>query len=169
MGCGNNEVSREHLSSDPVPVEQVMTDLIKAAHVAPRPPVRLPRAPESRRWGRDRVDGELQEVGQMYYYGAKGESLDAEVPASKIDYFIGPDEQPTVDPNRHIHVIHDEKDKTVILVVTDRTWSANRKDQHPIRMELPDDPPGNVVNQCISALVDVMNALPLGPREEQWP
>ena len=41
--------------------------------------------------------------------------------AHKIDYFVGPNGNPTVDPNRHIHVIHDEKKQEVTLLLTDRT------------------------------------------------
>ena len=111
----------------------------------------------------------------MSYNRAEGRDLTDEATASTVGYFIGSDKQPTIDPNRHVHVIdkeqiiHDEIERSVILVITDRTWSANRKDQHLFTVEIPDDPPGNVVNQAISALVDIMNMIPRGPREEPWP
>ncbi|MGX4657898.1 hypothetical protein ACWCHM_29885 [Micromonospora sp. SCSIO 07396] len=162
MGCGNNNVGRELLSSGPVSPEEVLAAMIRAAPVVPPPPVRLPRAPQSAKWGRKEPGEQLK---QMFYGAAEFSELDAQA-ESTVHAFIGPDHQPTVDPNRHIHVIHDEAKKSVTLVITDRTQSG---DPHLLKMEIADDPPGKLVNQAIHALVEVMNAIPEGPRHVEWP
>lgn len=144
MACGNNHVSRDYLSSAPKSAPSVVNALF-----TPPPIVRLPRAPTSKKWGgKDK---------QMFY--SRGTE-------TKTDYFVGPDGNPTYAPDRHVHVIHDEKSKTVTLLLTDRT---HQKDQHPETVTLRNDPSGNEVNAAIAAMLQVMNDRPKGTNVVTWP
>lgn len=171
MACGNGKVSRDYLSSAPADP----ATLFIRAHLGqpaaraaqdPRVVVRLPRAPRSERWG-DRKDPDGKD-GHMYYSHAQArDKPDQELKAGVTDYFIGPDGNPTIDPNRHIHVIHDEKSQEVKLILTDRTQQSKR--EHWLEVTLPGNPSGNQVNKAIDAMVATLNQIPRGPKSVQWP
>jgi hypothetical protein len=142
MACGNNHVSRDHLSSQPTSVADTTSKLFGSQ------PRALERAPKSQRWGgRD---------GQMYYSQSNRET---------IDYFVGPDGKETFRPDRHVHVIHDEAKHEVRLVLTDRTHKGEFHSEH---VSLS-NPSGNEVNTAIGKLVEKLNARPRGTREVSWP
>jgi hypothetical protein len=147
MACGNNHVGRDDLSSGPKDVSAVTDELF----AAPPAVTQFPRAPESKRWGgRDQ---------NMFYSRSKSDI---------VDYFIGPDGNPTFAPDRHIHVIHNEAAKEVTLVLTDRT-QTEKKDQHGVPVILPGNPSGNQGNNAIAALVRELNDRPMGPETVTWP
>ena len=167
MACGNGNISRDYLSSEPTDPATLFTRAyvgLPPARVVPDAPVvvRLPPAPRSKKWG-----GKDE---QMFYSRAAGRdyhNADQELKADKTDYFIGPDGNPTVDPDRHIHVIHDELKKEVTLVLTDRTQESGPT--HVLEVTLPGDPSGNQVNKAIDAMVETLNAIPHGLESATWP
>ena len=106
----------------------------------------------------------------MFYSRASWQDAsdaDRDPEADKVDYFIDQNGNPTVDPDRHIHVIHDEEKQEVTLVLTDRTQENTRP--HLLEVTLPGDPPGNQVNRAIDAMLATLNAIPRGPKSETWP
>jgi hypothetical protein len=147
MACGDNHIGRDNLSSDPKGLSATSSELFAAPPAAKG----FPRAPESEKWGgKDR---------QMYY---------SQGSLNRTEYFIGPDGNLTFAPDRHVHVIHNEKDKEVILVLTDRTQTA-KEDPHLNKLILPGNPSGNEVNDAIAAMVKELNDLPRGPEAVIWP
>lgn len=154
MACGNNHVSRDNLSSGPKDVSAVSNELF----AAPPAVTQFPRAPESKRWG-----GKDQ---NMFY--SRSRTYKSQSRPNIVDYFIGPDGNPTFAPDRHIHVIHNEATKEVKLVLTDRT-QTEKKDQHGVPIVLPGDPSGNQVNDAIAALIRELNDRPIGPETVTWP
>ena len=133
-----------------------------STHKASAPPspkvIRLPPAPTTQsteKWA--------PKDGQMFYSTSR---LGKRPNSGTIEYFIGPDGNPNCLPDRHIHVIHNEKRKTVTLRVTDRTQSG---DEHFERLVLDDDPPGNDVNKAIQKMLVKLNDRSPGPNTVQWP
>jgi hypothetical protein len=174
MACGDGKISRGYLSSAPTDPATLFTRAyvgLPAARAVPAAPavVRLPRAPLSEKWGdKEILDG--KEVKQMYYSLARGENVNdtGQVPEADVtDYFIGPNGNPTVDPNRHIHVIHDEGKKEVKLILTDRT--QENMPTHLLEITLPGDASGNQVKRAINAMLVTLNAIPRGPKSVTWP
>jgi hypothetical protein len=167
VACGDGNISRDYLSSEPTDPATTFTRAyvgLPPARAVPAAPVvvRLPLAPPSKKWGGDDE--------QMYYSSASGRdyhNTDQELTADKTDYFIGPDGKPTVDPNRHVHVIHDERKEEVILVLTDRTQKNGPT--HVLEVTFPGNPSGNVVNRAIDAMVATLNSIPRGPKSVTWP
>ena len=167
MACGNGNISRDYLSSEPTDPATLFTRAyvgLSPTRAVPAAPVvvRLPPAPPSKQWGGKDT--------QMFYSRARGHSddlRDQDLKADKIDYFIGSNGNPTVDPNRHIHVIHDERKQEVTLVLTDRT--QENMPEHLLEVTLPGNPSGNQVNRAIDAMVATLNAIPGGPKSETWP
>jgi hypothetical protein len=167
MACGNGNISRDYLSSEPTDPASLFTRAyvgLPPARAVPAAPVvvHLPPAPRSKKWG-----GKDE---QMFYSRAAGRnyhSTDQELKADKTDYFIGPNGNPTVDPNRHVHVIHDERKQEVTLVLTDRTQKSGSP--HLLEVTFPGNPSGNQVNRAIDAMVATLNTIPRGPKSVTWP
>jgi hypothetical protein len=174
VACGNGKVSMDYLSSAPTDPATLFTRAyvgLPPARAVPAAPivVRLPPAPPSKKWGGKEWHGIKDE--QMFYSRATGrnfDSTDQELNADKVDYFIGPNGNPTVNPNRHIHVIHDERKQEVTLVLTDRT-QTKVSNEHLLEVTLPGNPSGNQVNKAIDAMVATLNSIPRGPKSMTWP
>jgi hypothetical protein len=131
-----------------------MQALENPPHWRPPAPVRLPLAKKHiDTWSR-RTRGPGKNV-QMHY-------TRNEVSPVEVHGFIGPEGQPTFHPERHLHVIHKEDSKKVVVVMTDRTQTDKRM-QHPLEITSRYEPSGQDVNDAIGAMLAVMNSVPRGP------
>jgi hypothetical protein len=132
MACGNNHVTRGHLSSQPTPVNSASAALSKAQVQAAITKQRLPKIS---------VDGSKPRQAFQSRYSR-----------GQVDYFIGPDGEQTHDPNLHIHVIH-KANSDVTMHITNRRDHTRSTE---LALKAPD---GNLVREAELALAEILRSL----------
>jgi hypothetical protein len=157
VACGNGEVSRGYLSSEPTSASSAAQSMFSAPAQEPGTPavVHVPAAPRAPQKG-DVVNG--QKVTRNMYYSKSTQDT--------VEYFVGPDGNKTYSPDRHVHVIHDETKGEVRVVLTDRTYPGN---PHVDEVPLRGDPTAKQVDDAISKMLETLNNRPRGPQEVRWP
>lgn len=137
MACGDNNITRDHLSSAPVslplPGERLMNETARAEG-----DVTLKNS-RGKEFTTERRYSDLNEYGDIHE-------------------FLDENRNKTLNTDLHIHKIHDERKNTVRLVITDRR--GGKAAEHPVKLELT-APSGNEVNAAEASLAAVLRDLRL--------
>jgi hypothetical protein len=140
MACGNNEVSRDHLVSQPSTSEGITDRMLTAA--------RQVNARETAPASNGQVKPPFPKAeGRNWYskYNQRGEQ--------EVEVLLDQDGQPTTG-RPHIHVIHDEMKGEVRMHITAGTRNRPQRSDHIV---LTGNVSGNEVNAAVAELVAILN------------
>lgn len=142
LACGNNNVSREYLSSQPASTSQQSQRLFNETQRAEG------KATITNSKGRE------MRVNQKYS-GATGSIKDL-TKAESIHRYLDENRNHTLNTTLHIHERHDEKKGEVHLHITDRRAGGSAKHSHHIQLQRPS---GNDVNKAEMKLAAILKEM----------
>jgi len=153
VACGNNNVSRSYLSSEPSTTSKQSAQLFNERIRARQGPLHNETA---------------KAEGTVAVKNAKGKVITPEQRYSGIlkdgvsfDYFLDENGNKTLNTDLHIHVVHDETNGLVRMHITDRRNNVAAKHTDHIGLKSPS---GNDVLAAELKLADILRTMKTGKK-----